>query len=94
MKAFLERHAEQVVGVLSGFDRMLFRGAIRSLAHAQGATVFLCQAGIKFTEYGEYVKRLSTRVKEASLAWGEAAGVKRLHLSSPKVSKDELARAA
>lgn len=94
MKAFLERHAEQVVGVLSGFDRMLFRGAIRSLAYAEGATVFLCQAGIKFTEFGDYVKRLSMRVKEASLAWGEAAGVKRLHLSSPKVSKDELARAA
>ena len=36
MRNFLQRHQEQVLGVLSGFDRMRFRGSLRLLQSAGG----------------------------------------------------------
>ena len=32
MERFLERHQSRVAGVLSGFDRILFRGTLRSMS--------------------------------------------------------------
>jgi hypothetical protein len=31
MERFLERHQGRIVGILSDFDRMLFRGTLRSI---------------------------------------------------------------
>jgi hypothetical protein len=36
MKRFLERHRNRITGTLSGFDRMLFRGSLRSITHCKG----------------------------------------------------------
>jgi hypothetical protein len=41
MKRFLERHRDQILGVLSGFDRVLFRGTVRSLEYLDGVEAFL-----------------------------------------------------
>jgi hypothetical protein len=32
MQRFLERHQDRIVGVVSGFDRLLFRGTLRSMS--------------------------------------------------------------
>jgi hypothetical protein len=42
MQTFLDRHREKIVGVLSGFDRVLFRGTLRSLEYRKGFEV-LCR---------------------------------------------------
>lgn len=93
MKAFLERHVKQIRGVLSGLDRLLFRGTVHGLSYPQGATTFLCQAGIKFVDFGGYVKDLSQRVTAATLAWAKGEGISRNHLHSTRISKQELAEA-
>ena len=36
MQRFLERHQDRIVGVLSGFDRLLFRGTLRSISYLTG----------------------------------------------------------
>lgn len=36
MQGFIERHQDRIVGVLSGFDRILFRGTMRALSHVAG----------------------------------------------------------
>ena len=36
MERFLKRHASRVLGSISGFDRVLFRGVLRSICYAQG----------------------------------------------------------
>ena len=41
MEAFLNRHAGAVIGVLSGFDRLMFRGTLRVLAHHLGMKAYL-----------------------------------------------------
>ena len=40
MKRFLERHSDRITGTLSGFDRVLFRGTLRSIAHVSGLEQF------------------------------------------------------
>ena len=41
MERFLTRHASRITGILSGFDRMLFRGTLRSISYVDGLDKFL-----------------------------------------------------
>ena len=36
MKEFLTRHSVKIIGVRSGFDRIVLRGTLRQLAHLSG----------------------------------------------------------
>ena len=40
MERFLKRHAGRIMGSISGFDRVLFRGVLRSISYVQGAGLF------------------------------------------------------
>ena len=48
MQGFIQRHQEDVIGVLSGFDRLLFRGTLRSINYSDGLDRFLSFYGVKF----------------------------------------------
>ena len=37
----MNRHQHRVLGTLSGFDRVLFRGTLRTISYVQGAEGFL-----------------------------------------------------
>ena len=41
MKSFLQRHHRQILGVLSGFNRLRFRGTLRTLANVPGVLSYL-----------------------------------------------------
>jgi len=41
MERFLERHKDHVIGVLSGFDRLLFRGTLLGLSYTVALKKFL-----------------------------------------------------
>jgi len=41
MNEFVQRNAASVIGILSGFDRLLFRGTLRRIASASGLSSFL-----------------------------------------------------
>ena len=41
MEQFLSRHAGNVIGTLSGFDRLVFRGTLQMLAHRGGMMSYL-----------------------------------------------------
>jgi len=36
MNEFIAKHAEGIAGVLSGFDRLVFRGTLRSISYPEG----------------------------------------------------------
>ena len=36
MKEFIAKHAEGIAGVLSGFDRLVFRGTLRPISYPEG----------------------------------------------------------
>ena len=41
MLKFIASHQDQISGVLSGFDRLVFRGTLRSIAYAAGMQHYL-----------------------------------------------------
>ena len=41
MKRFLDHHSDSIWGVLTGFDRVVFRGVLRNLEYAEGMGKFL-----------------------------------------------------
>ncbi len=62
MDAFIQRHAQDVIGVLSGFDRMRFRGTLRSISYAEGLDRFLGAVGVRYKDFKDYALGLSQRL--------------------------------
>ena len=59
MQEFLSRHADRVMGVVSGFDRIVFRGHLRNLMFAAGMESFLNSVGVLRKDFGAYARRTS-----------------------------------
>ena len=92
MNGFVQRNASAVIGMLSGFDRLLFRGTLRRIANAAGMSSFLSYRGILLKDFGEYSMDLTKQVKDQSLAVAEAAGRPVRYLADPSIRKEDLAR--
>jgi hypothetical protein len=91
MKRFLERHSGRITGTLSGFDRVLFRGTLRSIAHVSGLEVFLYSQHVLFKNFGVYAERLSQRIVEHAKEMASKLERPYEYLPSSKASKEELA---
>jgi hypothetical protein len=89
---FIANHQDQISGVLSGFDRLVFRGTLRSIAHAAGMQQYLFSNDILLKNFGAHVEQASQRLKAASLAEAVSAGRPVRYLASAKVSKEDIAR--
>lgn len=91
MKRFLERHGDRITGTLSGFDRMLFRGTLRSITHVSGLQIFLYSQRVLMKDFGSYVLSLSEQVVEHAKELARKAGRPYMYLPSSKESKEDLA---
>jgi hypothetical protein len=89
---FLQRHAPDVIGVLSGFDRLVFRGNLRAITFPDGLKAFLCRQGVLLKEFGDYSKEVTEQLKEASLAEAVRLGRHVEFLPSPKIDKESVAQ--
>jgi hypothetical protein len=92
MNEFISRYQDQISGVVSGFDRLVFRGNL-ALNHEAGMKGYLWANGIAWKDYAQHVGEVSQRVKQASLVSMETSNRPVRYLSSGKESKEEMARA-
>jgi hypothetical protein len=92
MHQFIAKHQEQIVGVLSGFDRVVFRGTLRPIAYAEGMRRYLRATHVLLKDFGRHVEEVSNRLKEASLAQARALGRPVTYLASSQTDKDALVR--
>lgn len=92
MQQFIARFEKMIQGVVSGFDRLLFRGSLRNLNHAHGMEVYLYMNNILFKDYAEHAKRLSQRIKQASIAPILKQELPVRYIERGDVDKDLLAR--
>jgi hypothetical protein len=94
MKEFVQRHGSSVIGMLSGFDRLLFRGTLRRLANVGGLSSYLSYMGVLLKDFGDWSMALTEHVKEASMgvAAGQAAAREVRYLPDPSVRKEDVAR--
>lgn len=92
MNGFLQRHAPVVTGILSGFDRLIFRGYLLRLTQAFFMLGFLRIRKIELKDFGRFAEQCSKGVKDAALETARAAGRPVLYLASAVERKDEMAR--
>jgi hypothetical protein len=90
---FIARYSQQLLGVLSGFDRLVLRGNLTGLAHDTGMRGYLWASGVAWKDYAKHVEAVSRRIKQASLESIAAQGRPVRYLASGKESKEEMARA-
>jgi hypothetical protein len=88
---FIANHQDEISGVLSGFDRLVFRGTLRSIAYARGMNQYLSSNHLLLKDFGGHVERVSQQLKTASLAEAAAMGRPVRYLASAKISKEEIA---
>ena len=50
MERFVAKHAEHVIGTLSGFDRLVFHGTMRALCSRGGLMSYLWAVQVRLTE--------------------------------------------
>jgi hypothetical protein len=92
MERFLERHSRRVTGVLSGFDRILFRGTLRSISYLAGLQRFLSYHDILYKDFGGFAQGLSRRLKDRASQLIERSGRPYIYLESASQSKEMLAQ--
>ena len=92
MHEFIAKHQDKITGTLSGFDRLVFRGTLRSIAREEGMKAYLWANQVLLKDFGSHVERVSHRLKEASLTEAEAGGRPVKYLTSSQVSKEAIAR--
>jgi len=93
MKQFIAKFESQIQGVLSGLDRVVFRGSLRRLTHPQGMKMYLIRNGLLCKDYLDHVRKVSQDLKHASLEPFHQLHLPTQFIHNPKADKDEIARA-
>jgi hypothetical protein len=93
MNQFITKYADKVKGVLSGFDRLRFKGTLRALHYGEGMQAYLHHARVLRKDFGQHVEAVSKRIRGAAEQWAHAAGRPVEYLASCLTNKEQRARA-
>lgn len=91
MNEFITKYQDEIKGVLSGFDRLVFRGNLRALCGLPGMDQYLATEHVLYKDFGRHVEQVSRQLKQASLARAEREGRVIQYLGSSAVDKGEVA---
>lgn len=97
MDSFLKIHEDAIVGTLSTFDRLIFKGHLSGLYPEGNFSVFLWRQGVPLTEFKGYVSRVTAEIKAHAMRVAERAGQPFIYLRSAStkasgLSKEDRAR--
>jgi hypothetical protein len=92
MKVFLQRYAGIVLGVLCGFDRLVFKGKLRQLYSPNGMNCYLSANHVLRKEFKTHAKAVTEQVLQASLLEHAKQLGRFRYLNSSQLSKEEAAR--
>ena len=62
LEAFLHQYGSEVMGHLSGYDRLRLRGTLRSLYHAPVMERYLSKCHVRLLAFKDYVRQVSQRI--------------------------------
>ena len=93
MKTFLQRFALLVSGILSGFDRVVFKGRLPQLYSPEGMNCYAAANHVRYLDFKAHAKEVTRQVVAASLVDSAKAAGRFQYLPSGQASKEEAARA-
>jgi hypothetical protein len=89
---FLAKLGLHVLGVLAGWDRLLFRGTILRLAYSTGLQGFLNQHRILRQDFAAFSTRVTDGIRSAAVALASDLGRPFVYLASPSIDKEQTVR--
>jgi hypothetical protein len=93
MKSFLQRFGGVVLGILSGFDRLIFKGKLRQLYFPEGMNIYCAANSVLRKEFKEHAKSVTAQVMQASLMEQAKKQDRFRYLNSSSIDKEQVARA-
>ena len=93
MKTFLSRLGALILSVLSGFDRLRFRGCSRLLSNSRGVHSYLYQHDLLIKDYAKHTAPLTKTLIQQTEALAAAEGDRVHYLNSPNIDKEATALA-
>jgi hypothetical protein len=93
MERFVTRHQDRIAGILTGFDRMRFRGTLRSISYAGGVDKWLGARHVLFKDFGSWAEQCSKALVAHAKDLATAAGCPYEYLPSWRIAKEDRARA-
>jgi hypothetical protein len=93
VKSFLSRFGTFILSVLSGFDRLRFRGCSRLLSNARGVHSYLYQHDLLIKQYRQHTEQLTHTLCRQTEALATAEGHRVHYLNSPNLDKEATALA-
>lgn len=91
MLSFVQQHQDKITGVLSCFDRLIFKGHL-PISHAQGMAGFLQRHGKLLKDFKTFAPEQAARIKAHAEALAKQAGRPYRYLGQ-KLRQEDLARA-
>jgi hypothetical protein len=92
MKQFITKHERNIVGVLSGWDRIRFRGTLRALAVTRMMMSWLLDRQVMLKHFKSLSLELTAVLKASVEEVAAAAGRTVKYLASSALSKEDLVR--
>lgn len=78
--------------MLSGWDRLRFRGTLTRICHPDGLNSFFHATGKLFAQFREFALASSAQMKQSALNVAQRLGRPVMYLPTSKISKEEVAR--
>ena len=88
----MELYKDKVLGSISGFDRIRFRGTWRWLANDRGMKVFLQHANILLKDFPQWAQSMTKRIRTSCEERAQILGLEIRYLTSSADNKEKLAR--
>lgn len=91
MSGLLARYGSTIIGVLSGLDRMVFRGTLRQLSHVAGMDSFLGYRHVLLKNFTTYAAAITGRIRDRTEEIARAAQRPIEYVASSAESKEHIA---
>jgi hypothetical protein len=91
-RAFVDRHRDDVIGVLHGWDRLRLQATIRCFYYEPVMAQYTLEAGVLWKTFKAFATTLTARVRGAATALAERLERPVIYLNSSHIRKEQRAR--
>jgi len=88
-----ERHADQIAGVLSCYDRILIFGTLSNICFAEGMTSYLYAHQIRVFDYPRFAEPYRDQLRENAERLAAENGIPIEHLHKKNIRQEDLVQA-
>lgn len=92
MVEFMKVYGKRIIGAISGWDRVRFRGTIRWLASTRGINTYLSSRSLLLKDFGKWAESVTARVRAICASQSERLGIPMIYLRSSAMDKESYAR--